>query len=572
LSQDALLLKDQLRLDAIVNDANKDEDVLYTIVRDAGGAILTTRYASINFRSPLVQAILQSQPLDAELPAILRALGEQLAVTELSMPIMVDVRTVGTVTIGMSRDRIRREVVKTVLFVVALNVTVALLLGALLFISSKKILLTPIEELAQAALRLARGDLSTKVSVNATGEVGMLVESFNDMARNLERTTVSRDYMDNVINSMIDTLIVASPEGIIVRANHAACVLSGYREEELLGLALDQLVFSANGVQGLRLEHVLAERALVPGERTFRARDGRSIPVLFSASVMRDLSGAVQGIVCAAQDLTDRKRDEAQLQAYSDELAEINEELKNFAYIVSHDLRAPLLNIRGFSQELTRSIQTIEPCFQKHLPYLDPEDRDRVAPLLQKEIPEALHFISSSVVRMDGLINAILRLSRAGRRKVHPERVRVRELVQETVESQAHQIASANATVTLRDLPEVVADRAALVQIFSNLLDNAIKYLEPGRPGTIEVSAERSDGAVLFHIRDNGRGIAREDIARAFEMFRRVGRQDVPGEGIGLPHVKALVRLLGGRIWCESETGKGSTFSFSLPLAVTNDR
>jgi signal transduction histidine kinase len=284
---------------------------------------------------------------------------------------------------------------------------------------------------------------------------------------------------------------------------------------------------------------------------------------------MRDGNGAVQGIVCAAQDITGRKRAEAQLHAYSDELAEINEELKNFAYIVSHDLRAPLVNIKGFSQELARSLHAIEPCFQKHLPLLDPADRDQIAPLLEKEIPEALQFIGSSVIRMDSLINAVLRLSRAGRRRLNPEPVRVRELVQESLDTHAHQISSRQIAITIGDLPDLVSDRASVKQIFANLLDNAIKYLDPARPGRIAVTAERSDGVLLFRISDNGRGMAQEDIPRAFEMFRRVGRQDVPGEGIGLAYVKTLVRLLGGRIWCDSEPGLGSAFSFSLPIKTT---
>lgn len=569
MSEDPLLLRDALRLDAIVNDANKDEDVLFTFIRDSSGALLTSQYASINFRSPLIKTILRDHPRDAELPAILSAVTRKLAVTELTVPIQIDVRTIGTVTIGMSKDRIRMQVVKTVVFVLLLNLAVAAALGTVLFVTSQKILLTPIAELAHAASRLARGELSTQVSVKTTGEVSMLVDSFNQMAGNLERTTVSRDYMDNIINSMMDSLIVVSPQGAIVRANRAACLLLGYREQELVGLPAGSVILADLTGESDALAYVRSQGSVSTVERAYRAKDGRTIPVLFSASVMRDRSGAVQGIVCAAQDITGRKRAEAQLQAYSAELAQINEELKNFAYIVSHDLRAPLVNIKGFSQELARSLQAIEPCFQKHLPLLDPADRDQIAPLLQKEIPEALQFIGSSVIRMDSLINAVLKLSRAGRRRLSLEPVRVRDLVQESLDTHAHQISSRQIGVTLGDLPDLVSDRASVEQIFANLLDNAIKYLDPARPGLIAVTAERSDGDFLFRISDNGRGMAQEDIPRAFEMFRRVGRQDVPGEGIGLAYVKTLVRLLGGRIWCDSEPGIGSTFSFSLPSIDT---
>jgi signal transduction histidine kinase len=115
-------------------------------------------------------------------------------------------------------------------------------------------------------------------------------------------------------------------------------------------------------------------------------------------------------------------------------------------------------------------------------------------------------------------------------------------------------------------LPEVVADRASMEQILGNLLENAVKYLDSGRPGEIEVTAERDHGETTFRIRDNGRGIAEEDMDKVFAPFRRAGRQDVPGEGMGLPYVQTLVRRHGGRIWCESELGVGTTFTFTLPV------
>src|SRR4030067_941515 len=121
------------------------------------------------------------------------------------------------------------------------------------------------------------------------------------------------------------------------------------------------------------------------------------------------------------------------------------------------------------------------------------------------------------------------------------------------------------AEVTIGPLPDLVVDKTAAEQIFGNLLDNALKYLEPSRPGKIEVTAEQNAGETIVPIRDNGRGIAKEDAQKVFELFRRVGKQDVPGEGMGLTYVKTLVRRLGGSIWCESEPGVGSAFSFTIP-------
>jgi signal transduction histidine kinase len=201
----------------------------------------------------------------------------------------------------------------------------------------------------------------------------------------------------------------------------------------------------------------------------------------------------------------------------------------------------------------------------KHLPVLDEAEKKRIGPLLKQDIPEALGFIRSSVARMDSQIGAILKLSRAGRRKLSPEPLQMGDLVRGILQTLTHQLESRTVAVTVGALPDLVADRTAMEQIFGNLLDNAVKYLDPGRAGEIAVTAEEGEREVMFHLQDNGRGMAQEDIPKAFEIFRRVGKQDVPGEGMGLAYVKALVRSMGGRIWCESEPGSGTTFSVAVP-------
>jgi PAS domain S-box-containing protein len=426
-----------------------------------------------------------------------------------------------------------------------------------------KYLSRPIVELAGAAERISSGGLLSSVKVKAIGEVQTLVDSFNQMTENLKKTTVSRDYVDNIINSMMDTLIVTSREGRIMRVNHATGQMLGCEERDLVGRSIDEII-PQPPEKDPWLESVIEKGAISASEKIYLARDGRRIPVLFSASALH-YSGSIAGVVCVAQDISDRKHAEAQLKSYSEDLAEINEELKNFAYIVSHDLRAPLVNVKGFSQELARSLKEIEPCFQKHFPLLDPQDREKIGPVLRKDVPEALMFIASSVTRMDNLIGSILKLSRAGRRKLNPEPIETGRLVRSILDTLAHQIESQCISVTVGQLPPIVADKAAIEQIFGNLLDNAIKYLDAGRCGEIAITGDERGDAVLFQVRDNGRGMAPEDIPKAFEIFRRVGKQDVPGEGMGLAYVKTLVRLLGGHITCESALGNGTTFSFSIP-------
>jgi signal transduction histidine kinase len=144
-----------------------------------------------------------------------------------------------------------------------------------------------------------------------------------------------------------------------------------------------------------------------------------------------------------------------------------------------------------------------------------------------------------------------------------------RELIEGIVATVAHQAAEAKARIRIEPLPDIVSDRLALEQIFSNLIDNALKYLRPGVPGDVTVRGRAKLGFAIFEVADNGRGIDPKDYQRIFDLFRRAGPQDKPGQGIGLAHVRALVRRLGGTLSVQSELDEGSTFTITLPISWT---
>jgi signal transduction histidine kinase len=257
------------------------------------------------------------------------------------------------------------------------------------------------------------------------------------------------------------------------------------------------------------------------------------------------------------------------------DLREANDEIQRFAYIVSHDLRSPLVNIMGFTSELEelrgdifKRIAALRHTSVPASPPAAPEaELDKQDRQLSEDFSEALGFIKSSIAKMDRLITAILSLTREGRRQFEPVRIDMRELIEAIVTTLAHQAAEAQAEIRVAPLPEIVSDRLALEQIFSNLIDNAIKYLKPGVPGKISIRGRTKLGFAVFEITDNGRGIDPKDHQRIFELFRRAGTQDRPGQGIGLAHVRALVRRLGGTMSVSSELNCGSTFVVTLPLS-----
>ena len=186
---------------------------------------------------------------------------------------------------------------------------------------------------------------------------------------------------------------------------------------------------------------------------------------------------------------------------------------------------------------------------------------------MTEELPEAISFIRSSTRKMDGLINAILKLSREGRRTLNPERIDLGAFLKAVADAVRHQVVDAGGEVVIEGaVTPISSDRLALEQIFGNLLDNAVKYRAVERPLSIRVRTDPAPGnRVAVKIEDNGRGIAPSDHDRVFDLFRRSGAQDQPGEGLGLAHVRSMVRNLGGEISLASELGRGTTFTVTLP-------
>jgi PAS domain S-box-containing protein len=251
------------------------------------------------------------------------------------------------------------------------------------------------------------------------------------------------------------------------------------------------------------------------------------------------------------------------------ELDAANEEIQRFAYIVSHDLRAPLVNVMGFTSELEGAQAEIERFYrnvrQADSNLISPEIRAAI----ESDLPEAIGFIRSSTVKMDKLIRAILKLSREGRRVLAPEPIDMAQLLEAQRHSVAHQLHERSAILLIEPLPDLTSDRLAIEQIFGNLIDNAVKYLHPSRPGRIAVRGRHLGANVIYEIEDNGRGIDPKDFERIFDLFRRSGVQDQQGEGIGLAHVRALVRRLGGTISVSSRLGEGSIFTVVLPSYIS---
>ena len=248
-----------------------------------------------------------------------------------------------------------------------------------------------------------------------------------------------------------------------------------------------------------------------------------------------------------------------------DELRYKNKEMEQIVYVASHDLRSPLLNIQGFSKELQSAVERIRTILDEiELPV---EARAKFAEPLEDDIPDALRFILTSSSKMDALLSGLLRVSRLGRAALNIEPLDINKLISDITETHKYMIQEANVRIQINELPSCRGDEVKINQVFSNLIDNALKYRDIKKDGIITISGKKEDGNVVYCLEDNGIGIAEKHQEKIFEIFHRLhpAADDVTGEGLGLSIVRRIIDRHGGKIWLESEPGKGSSFYVSLP-------
>ncbi len=305
----------------------------------------------------------------------------------------------------------------------------------------------------------------------------------------------------------------------------------------------------------------------------------RWVSIIGGLIILSVVGGAIWAVLSYTQELARARQAveeanaslEERVKERTSELGKANEEIQRFAYIVTHDLRAPLVNIMGFTTELETGIGSVR-TYMEAQPEADAEDpvasEARAAAI--EDLPEAVTFIRAATRKMDGLINAILKISREGRRQLRPEPIDLSEIANATANAVHHQVVdSGGEIVTDIRTNRVVTDKLSIEQILGNLLDNAIKYRQPDRPLHVEIRARNVlANRIVIEVEDNGRGIAATDHERVFELFRRSGSQTQAGEGIGLAHVRTMVRSLGGDITLKSVLGEGTTFFIHLPRDV----
>ena len=320
----------------------------------------------------------------------------------------------------------------------------------------------------------------------------------------------------------------------------------------------------------------ISGRIAVVTENTRRIANGEALPPLVPGSdEIRELDEQFHLLAdhLRSARLRERvyqealERRAADLTRANRDLGQKNQEIEMFVYSVSHDLRSPLVNLQGFSNELKLAREELQKLLQGEPAA---SDRQRALTLAQREMTESVHYIQTAVTRLSSIIDALLRLSRAGRVEYHPKMVDLKPVIQRIVAAMRGTITEHGAEIVVQDLPLVWGDPTALEQIFANLIGNAVQYLDPQRAGRIEIGStvrevEGLEKPLVYYVKDNGLGIAEQHQEKVFAIFQRLHGDVTRGEGVGLALVRRVLERHGGQVWVESAAGAGSTFFVAFP-------
>jgi PAS domain S-box-containing protein len=367
-----------------------------------------------------------------------------------------------------------------------------------------------------------------------------------------DRAIASRDLLHTTLTSIGDAVIATDDSGNVTFLNGVAENLTGWSPAQAEGQPLQTVWAIVDEETRQTMESpvvkALGEGVVVdtanPNRTVLVSRDGSERPIDDSAAPIRNAHGKIIGAVLVFRDVSERRRTDEETRRLNQELRRTNQDLQQFAYAASHDLKEPL--------------RTVATCLQLAL-------RNYSGKVLDKEAAQLMEVAVSGAQRMHALVEALLEYSRSGEvSESMTKAVSVERVVRDAITNLQSAIAETNASITFSQLPVVTADPLHLAQLFQNLISNALKY-RSDRPPRIAVSAAEQDQNWVFTVEDNGIGIKSEYQAQIFGIFKRLHGNEYPGTGIGLAICKKIVDRHGGNIWVESEPGKGSRFSFTLP-------
>lgn len=529
----------------------------------SAGGEMTTFFSNIQGRintSP-DQDNLEALSKDIMINKIIRIEGTRLL--RVMTPIHLSGQTLGTYQIDLTLenvDKTEREAIRTMFLYYILIIAGFIIL---LFLFSKTIT-KPIETLMVTAQEISAGNLSKRAKIKSRDEVGQLAVSFNKMVESL---LSAEKYSQGLIKTMPTSLIVINPDATIQSANPSSLNLLSYTEKELAGKPITKIFSKIKTKQsifaGEKFKELIKKGFVKDVEMTYQTKKNEEIPVVVSASVMKDEKGKMISIIVAARDVrvykqlekerveTERsKREEAE--KYAKELEDLDKMKDDFLNVTAHELRTPLFPIKS------------------QVEFLLSEELGK----LNKGQKESMEMIQRNEKRLHNLVVDVLDVSKIKSEKLRviPEDTNIEDIIRNVVEDLKPEAEKREIDLSIKkplQLPKIRADSKRVVQVMANLVNNAIKFtLERGK---IIVEAKKQEDDVIISVSDTGIGIGEENMRKLFVPFFQVETgliREQRGTGLGLAISKGIIEAHGGKIYVESEgEGKGSTFSFTLPIA-----
>ena len=388
---------------------------------------------------------------------------------------------------------------------------------------------------------------------NVDGEItgiSAIVRDITERKKAERALAESEERLNATIKSSPDSIISSDLNLDIISCNQASMDMYGASSsEELIGLNASELINPKDRPRLIEATKIaLSEQRSVTLELNSVTLDGRKVfPVEISGNSIRDAEGNPTGFVAITKDITERKNAERERETLIGELERSNQELQQFAYIASHDLQEPLRTISSFTQLLAR----------------------RYKGQIDKDADEFINFIVDGTNRMQAMIKDLLKYSRVQTRGEEFKPTDVQNALDQALFNLKVTIDENNAEITHDNLPVVTADEKQLIQLFQNLIGNAIKFKKPDESPKIHILSRKDEEnkEYIIGVSDNGIGMDQQYAGRIFELFQRLHtRDEYKGTGIGLAVAKKIVERHGGKIWVESEPDVGSTFYFTIPM------
>ncbi len=551
---DGILIRDNLILDALIVDALEgNNDIEYIFVLNEREEVLAHTFEN-------------GFPIDLKKVGIIgeskKVKGETISISgklvyNIAMPILSG--EIGMISIGFLKEPILKDVNYMIGMIIGILITM-LIVAAICICTFSNLIVKPILTLTKAVELIGSGEQTDKIQVKSNDEIGELASAFNQMVKDLVEShkalVNAKNYTEDIITNLSDALIVVDSEDKVVTINPATAELLGYNENEFSGKPLATIFAEENIFDGRKLKEIVEKKEVRNYELNCKAKDGRKIPVLFSAGLIKDSGGNITRIVCVVKDISELKQAQVERKNAYQKLEQTQHELiqsNKMAVMgqltagISHELNQPLTGIKGFAQAGMMDMQEDNP------------------------LRDDLNMIVTQADRMDKIIQNVRlfgRKSEIKMKEININKPLEDSLMLLTEQFRVHSISLKKSLA--EDLPKIQGDSNQLQQIFINLIINArdaIDSLNNPDGGTLSIKTalteDKQDIEIIFE--DTGCGIPKEQLEHIFNPFFTT-KSPNGGMGLGLSIVYRIIENHKGKIEVESEEGKGTTFKITLPV------